>query len=75
MNMIILLLFLSGAYVQYRALLKQQAVRDIVVSSCFLAVGASFILLKQFDVPLPSPMKGIENIFKPVETFVSRLLS
>lgn len=74
-NMMILLLFLIGAYLQYSALLKRRAIRDIVISSCFLVVGVSLVLLKQFEVTLPSPMTGIETMFKPFETFVSKLLS
>ncbi|WP_336785523.1 hypothetical protein [Paenibacillus sp. MMO-177] len=73
-NMVILLIFLTGAYLQYRVLWKKQEIRDIAVSTCFLAVGVVLVLLQQLQVKLPSPIMGINALFQPIDLFVSKLL-
>ncbi|GLX67967.1 hypothetical protein [Paenibacillus glycanilyticus] len=73
-NMIILLLFLLAAYVQYRSLLKKREVRQVVVSISFMAVGVCLVLLREFHVKIPSPVSGINLLFHPVDLFMTRLL-
>ncbi|WP_201008114.1 hypothetical protein [Paenibacillus glycanilyticus] len=73
-HLIILLIFLAGAFMEYRVLMKKRQIRDIVVSACFLSVGVALVLLRQLQVNLPSPMMGINVLFKPIDLFMSRLL-
>ncbi|ACT01394.1 hypothetical protein [Paenibacillus sp. JDR-2] len=73
-HLIILLIFLAGAYMEYRVLMKKRQIREIAVSASFLTVGVVLVLLQQLQVKLPSPIMGINAIFKPIDLFMSNLL-
>lgn|GEM_PF-5194230 len=74
MNLFILLLFLGMAYIQYRDLMKQRAIKEIKVSTGFLLIGVTLVILKQFQVPLPSLIMAINVVFQPIDTIVTNLL-
>jgi hypothetical protein len=74
LNLFILLLFLGMAYIQYRDLMKQRAIKEIKVSTGFLLIGVTLVILKQFQVPLPSLIMAINVVFQPIDTIVTNLL-
>lgn len=69
-----LILFLVAALMEYRSLKKQKLYREIVSSSILLAAGFTLGILSLLHIYIPSPMSGIEMLFRPLSQFLTRLL-
>ncbi|UQZ32707.1 hypothetical protein C2I18_03510 [Paenibacillus sp. PK3_47] len=54
---------------------KKRYVREIVISSILLSIGAILILLQLVHIEVPSPLQVILFIFRPVSQWVAVMLS
>lgn len=71
----ILFIALFTVFWELRALKKDGRIREIVVSSCFLAIGLTLGVIEILNIQIPSPMLAVQYLFTPISQFVSSVLS
>lgn len=54
---------------------QKHHVREIVISSVLLTIGAILILMQIVNIKLPSPLVGIQFLFQPVSQLLTEILS
>ena len=70
---VIVICVLSG--LEYRQLIKAKSLREIAVSASLLAAGLCLCVLQMLDVHMPSPLIGIQSLFNPVGSFLTKLFT
>ncbi|WJH32441.1 hypothetical protein N6H14_18850 [Paenibacillus sp. CC-CFT747] len=73
-NIFLLLIALTAAFVEYRALWRGKKLREFGFSAGLFTVALLLNLLSLLHVDLPSPLSGIQMVFRPVSSLLDSML-
>jgi hypothetical protein len=72
---VILIGSILASLYEFKKLKEKHYVREIVISSVLLSIGAILILLQIVNIELPSPLVGIRILLQPVSRLIAEILS
>lgn len=64
-----------ATFYELRILKKKHYIREMVFSSALLTLGTVLVIFRMTNIELPSPLLGIQKMFKPLSEFIANLLS